>query len=158
MKGKYQGQNEIIINTSPQEVWSVLIDGTKLSSWMPIVKHTTGSTESMNAVRSCDVNFNGKNGKVSERCVLFEKHKNIGWEMEQDTFGFSKMFSHFGFSFELVPINETSTKVINKGYGNPRNILASLMNFFMMKRKSSGIREKALMGLKRVLEAASEIQ
>lgn len=152
MKGKFQGQNEIVINASREKIWSVLIDGRQLSDWMPIVKHTTSGTESLDVMRSCEVNFEGREGKVKERCVMFDEFDKIGWEMEEDTLGFSKMFSNFGFSFELERIGSDSTRVVNKGFSNPKNVFATLMNLFMMKRKSSQIRQRALLGLKRVAE------
>ena len=64
MKGKFQGQDEIIINATKEKIWNVLIDGSQLGKWMRIVKHTTSKTECLNAVRSCEVDFNGKMGQV----------------------------------------------------------------------------------------------
>lgn len=154
MKGKFQGQNEIVINASKERIWNVLIDGSQLSDWMPIVKHTTSGTESLDVVRSCEVDFEGRVGKVKERCVMLEEFDKIGWEMEEDTLGFSKMYSNFGFSFELETIALNSTRVINRGFSNPKNLFATLMNLFMMKRKSSQIRQRALLGLKRVSESS----
>jgi len=152
MKGKFQGQDEIIILASKEEIWSVLIDTPALYEWMPIVKHSDGTKECLNAVRSCDVDFEGRKGKVHERCVLFEENKRIGWGMEYDTLGFSKMFNDYGFSFDLEEINPMATKVINKGYSTPKNIFASLMNLLMMKKKASQIRKTALQGLKKLAE------
>lgn len=153
MKAKFQGQNEVIINASVDKVWDILVDGTVLSKWMKIVKNTSSITESLNAVRSCDVEMNGKKGKVSEKCVLYDEKKEIGWEMLSDEFGISKMFDSYSFSFELLPEGQGQTKLINRGYANPKNTLAKLMNTLMMKRMSSRMRIKALTGIKNLAEA-----
>lgn len=153
MKGKYQEQDELIINASKEKVWNALTDTSVLHKWMTIVKHTDGKHECLNAVRSCDVEMNGKKGKVREKCVMFEEPNKIGWEMEYDTFGFGKMFNNYGFSFELEVINPNSTRVINKGFYDPKNFLVALMNILMMKRKSSEIRRTALNGIKQLVES-----
>lgn len=152
MKGKFQGQDELIINASVDKIWEILIDGTVLSKWMTIVKHTTSGTESLNAVRSCDVEMNGKKGKVSEKCTLYNEKKEIGWEMLSDDFGISKMFDNYSFSFELAPVSNNKTKVINRGYADPKNFFAKIMNLIMMKRMSSKMRKKALNGIKQLAE------
>ena len=152
MKGKFQGQDELIMNASVEKIWNILIDGTVLSTWMPIVKGTTSGIESLNTVRSCDVEMNGKKGKVSEKCVLFNDKKEIGWLMLTDEFGIDKMFANYSFSFELVPISHNKTKVINKGYADPKNLFAKIMNAIVMKRMSSKIRNKALNGIKELAE------
>lgn len=153
MKGAFQGHDEIIIQAPIESIWQVLIDGNQLSRWMKIVKHTTSATECLHAVRSCDVEMNGKTGKVEEKCVLYEEHKQIGWEMMTDTFGFSRMFDHYGFSFELKKLDTERTLVINRGFYNPKNLVVSLLNVLVMRKKTSSIRRIALSGLKQVAES-----
>ena len=152
MKGKFQGQNELVINASVEKIWNVLIDGKVLSEWMTIVKHTTSKIESLNAVRSCEVEMNGKKGQVSEKCILFNEKKEIGWLMLTDEFGIGKMFENYSFSFELIPIDNNTTKVINRGYADPKNLVAKLMNAIMIKRMSYKLRNTALSGIKRLAE------
>ncbi|TNJ43498.1 SRPBCC family protein [Tamlana fucoidanivorans] len=152
MKGELQGQNELIIEASADKIWEVLIDGTLLSQWMTIVKHTTSDTEALNTVRHCDVEMNGKLGKVSEKCILFNEKKEIGWIMLSDEFGISKMFGNYGFSFTLVPVSSNKTKVINKGYGDPKGFFSRVLNLLIMKRMSSRMRIKALHGIKQLVE------
>jgi hypothetical protein len=152
MKGKFQGQDELIMNATVNDIWNVLIDGTLLSKWMPMVKHTTSGIEALNEVRYCDVDMNGRKGKVSEKCVLYDEKKEIGWVMLTDELGIGKMFNNFSFSFELIPINDNKTKVIGKGYADPKNFFARIMNAVMMRRMSSKIRIKALNGMKKLAE------
>lgn len=155
MKGKFQGQDDIIINAPKEKIWKALTDTSVLHKWMSLVKHTDGKEECLNAVRSCDVEMNGKKGKVREKCVMFEPQNKIGWEMEYDTFGFGKMFNNYGFSFELESINTNSTRVINKGFYDPKNFFVVLMNILMMKRKSSQIRKTVLNGIKQFVESVN---
>lgn len=151
MKGKFQGKDEILIKASVDEVWNVLIDGTMLSQWMPMVKHTTSKVEKLNEIRYCDVEMNGKKGKVSEQCILYNEKKEIGWVMLTDEFGFGKMFDNFSFSFELIA-NNNFTKVIGRGYADPKHFIARIMNMIMMKRMSAKIRRQALGGIKKIAE------
>lgn len=90
MRGRFQGENEIIIERSREKIWEILTDGSVLTRWMRIVKHTTSKKECLNAFRSCDVEMNGKMGKVREKCVLFEEPGKIGWEMEYERLVFPK--------------------------------------------------------------------
>ena len=72
--------------------------------------------------------------------------------MLTDEFGFDKMFNNYGFSFELNPISENKTKLINKGYGTPKNVLAKTMNVFMFKKMAAKIRNQALNGIKELVK------
>ena len=153
MKGKFQGQDETVVNASVNKIWDVLIDGTLLPKWMPMVKNTNSITEALNEVRFCEVEIKGNKGKVSEKCVLYNEKKEIGWMMLSDEFGFDKMFDNFGFSFELTPIDKNSTKVIGKGYADPKNIFAQFIILITMRRMSSNIRKQALSGIKKIAES-----
>ena len=152
MKGQFQGQDEVIIEAPHEQIWSILIDGHQLSDWMPIVKQTTSEIESISQIRTCDVEMGGKSGEVREQCTLFDDQREIGWEMLSDDFGFSRMFNNYGFSFELIPLGNNRTQVINRGFYDPRNPFVSVFNTVMIKRRSSKIRQSALRGIKALAE------
>lgn len=152
MNGKFQGQDELIMNASKEKIWNILINGQALPAWMPMVQHTTSQIECLDAQRTCDVKMNGKEGTVKEKCVLFDEQKAIGWEMFYDEFGFSKMFANYGFSFELIAVNDHQTKVINRGFYNPKNLMVKVLNRLMMRNKSSKIRQVVLKGIRDLAE------
>lgn len=153
MKAPAQGSNSIVIEASREWIWELLADSRHLFEWMPMVKSTTGEEEFLDAVRDCDIEFNGKPGKVTERCCDFEPTNHIGWVMEQDSFGIEKMLENMGFDFHLETLGAKSTRVVNTTYFRPRNILASLMSALMMKRNFRKVRKTALGNLKRIAEA-----
>lgn len=152
MKAPAQGTNTIVIEAPRERIWELLANSQRLIEWAPMVNTTTGEKESLGAVRHCDVEFNGKPGKVTERCSDFEPTKHIGWVMEQDSFGFVKMLDGLGFDFRLESIGPDTTRVINTTYYRPRNILASLMNVLMIKRNFRKVRQTALGNLKWIVE------
>lgn len=152
MKGRPQGTNEIVIDATPERVWAVLEDATRLPEWAPMVLKTTGTREARGAVRECEVRLEGRAGRVCERCVEFEPFTRIGWELVQDTFGFSRLLREFGFDFALEPLAGTATLVRNTTYYTPRGLLGSLMSALILRRKFGAIRGRMLGNLKVISE------
>ena len=146
-----QGRDEIVVKASRETIWRILTDTARLPEWAPMVKHTNGIQETLDAVRQCDVEFDGRPGKVTERCCEFRPHERIAWVMEQDSFGFSRMLSDFGFGFTLIPL-DGSTRLINDSFWQPKHLLASLMSRFMMRPKIRRIRQQVLRNLKQLAE------
>jgi len=95
MTPNVQGSDEIVVNAPPEAIWHILTDTTRLPEWAPMVKQTNGTAESLGAVRQCEVEFDRRPGKVTERCSKFRPHERIAWVMEQDSFGFGRMFAAF---------------------------------------------------------------
>ena len=77
-KGKIQGRNEIIIATRPDEIWAILQDSTRLTQWVPMVERTTGARGSVGAVRQCQVRLDGRRGRVTKCCIIFEPPSRSG--------------------------------------------------------------------------------
>jgi uncharacterized protein YndB with AHSA1/START domain len=146
------GSDAIVISANPDEIWSLLEDSTKLSQWMPPVRSTDGHRESLNAIRKCEVDFEGRTGQVVERCIVFEKPDRIGWLVVEDTLGFSKMLNDFAFDFVLDPAGPGKTRVVNTSYFEPRNWMASVMIALMIRRKFRLVRQKVLANIKRLVE------
>ncbi len=146
----YQGMSEIEIKARPEQVWSILEDSTHLSQWAPMVKSTTGKTERVGSVRSCEVEWEGRKDHVVERCIEAIPNKKIIWEMEQGMM--RKMFSKIQFGFTMEPTDSTATMVRLEFLYEPRNILARIMYTFMMRRKLEGLRQSFLENLKGLIE------
>ncbi len=151
MKAPAQGSNTIVIEAARERIWTLLSDSQRLLEWMPMVKSTTGKKEFLDAVRHWDVEFNGKTGKVTERCCDFEPTDRIGWVMEKESFGFAKMLEGMGFDFRLQTVGPQTTRVTT--YYRPRNILALLMSALMMKRSVRRVRRTALGNIRRIAES-----
>ncbi|HET7681092.1 MAG TPA: SRPBCC family protein [Xanthobacteraceae bacterium] len=151
-RGPLQGSNEILIEADPASVFSVLEDGSLLPQWMPPVISTTAGRETVGAVRECQVEMGGRAGTVVERCIESIPPKQISWALERDTLGFGKMLNDFSFSFVLKQQERDRTLLTNETYYQPRNVMTSLMNLLVLKRKFSKIRMAALKGIKKLVE------
>ncbi len=158
-KPHVQGSNDIIIQAFPQVVYQILTDGSLLPQWMPPVLHTTAGIETVGCIRECEVELEGRSGKVVERCIEAIPGQRIAWELVDDTLGFNKMLKGFSFSFSLEIRPGGNTRVINETYYKPRNILAALMNvLLLLRRKFSKVRQKALEGIKGLAESAGALR
>ena len=126
-----------------------------MPEYMHAVKHVdapSGRREAVGATRSCQVEMDGKKGEVVERCTEVENGTRISFVVERDTFGFSKMFDDFGFSFLLEPRDHQRTHVALEGFYREKNVLAHLMNASIMKRKLHHLRAGILTNLKATVE------
>lgn len=153
MKARPQGSDELIVHATPQQIWDILEDSQQLADWAPMVQSSTGTRETVGAVRECEVEFNGKGGHVVEGCVEAVPEQRIAWMLQEDTFGFNRMLNDFGFSYELEPKNADETLVRTTSHYGPKTLLAGAMNLLMMRRKFGQIRRRALQGLKTLAES-----
>ena len=152
MNAPAQGATARVIAASPETVWALLIDSTRLPQWMPVVTSTTGRTEALDMTRICEVELGGKSGRVEERCDVFEPATRIGWTLVADTLGFSRLLSDFHFDFSLEPI-PTGTRVVNTTYYRPKGPFAQAMSLLVLRRKFGQVREGALAALATLAES-----
>jgi carbon monoxide dehydrogenase subunit G len=157
MKGKLQGQNEIVVHAPPERIWEILEDSeSNLPRVLPMVKTCeiqSGGRERLGAVRTCDVDFGGKAGKTVERCIEIDAHRKLAHRIEDDSFGFSRTLSDFWFSFTLEPAGAEMTLVRVETHYDPRGIVGRLMSPLVAKRQFGKVRASALENLKRLAES-----
>jgi uncharacterized protein YndB with AHSA1/START domain len=158
MKARPQGSDELIVHATPQRIWEILEDSQRLADWAPMVLSSTGTRETVGAVRECKVEFSGKRGRVVEGCVEAVPERRIAWMLQEDTFGFNRMLDDFGFSYELEPKTRDETLVRTTSYYEPKTILARTMNVLVMRRKFGQVRRRALQGLKQLAERRSVVE
>lgn len=145
-----QGQDESLIRTSAERIWAILEDSTLLPQWAPMVKSTTGKTERVGSVRTCQVEWEGRKDQVVERCIEAIPNKKIAWVMEQGMM--TKMFSKINFWFILEPHDGNAT-VLKLGFlYEPKHLLARLMYSLMMRRKFEQLRRTLLTNIKNLAE------
>lgn len=146
-----QGSSEIVVSTGPEQIWAILEDSTLLPRWAPMVKHTTGRTESVGSTRTCQVEWNGRKDVVVERCVEAVPNHKIAWVMEQGMM--TRMFSKISFWYVLEPKDHNATLLRLGFLYQPRHILARLMYALMMKRKLEQLRRSLLENVRNLAEA-----
>lgn len=145
-----EGSNDVIINAKPDAIWRVLEDSTLLPKWAPMVKRTTGTTEKVGSVRTCQVEWQGRTDELVERCVEATPYRRIGWIMERGMM--TKMFSKIAFGFALEPRDGNTTLLRMEYRYEPKSVLASLMFRVMMRRKLDDMRKMLLGHLKAFIE------
>ena len=147
MGGAFQGSIEVVVQSVPERIWSVLENSTLLPQWSPMVKSTTGKKETTGSVRTCQVEWDGRKDEVMERCIEAIPNKKIAWVMEKGMM--TKMFSTIRFWFELN--SQDGSTLLRMGFlYEPKNFLARLMYHLMMKRKMEALRHELLGNLKRL--------
>jgi uncharacterized protein YndB with AHSA1/START domain len=154
MNWTLQGSDTVVVHAPAERVWALLKDGPRLPEWMPIVKATNGDVERLGAERTCQVEFGGKRGQVTERCVEHEPMRRIAWRLVDDSLGFGRLFADLGFSFTLEARSDGTTLVRNESYYRPRSPIARALSIVMMRRKFRGIRLVALSNLRALSESA----
>lgn len=149
----FQGSNEILVTAKPEQIWAILEDSTLLPEWAPMVKSTTGKTERTGSVRTCQVEWEGRQDEVMERCIEAIPNKKIAWVMEQGMM--TKMFSRISFWFLLEPHEGNATSLQLGFLYEPRNLLARLMYLLMMRSKLGRLRRTLLENIKKLVEQRS---
>ena len=156
MKGALQGRSEIVVNAPSDRIWEILEDSeANLPNVLPMVTSCeieSGGRERVGAVRTCAVDFGGKKGKTVERCIESVPSTRLAHQIEDDSFGFSRMLSDFWFSFDLEPGGDGFTLVRVETHYDPKGLVARLMSVLMIRRKFRQVRESALANLKLLAE------
>jgi uncharacterized protein YndB with AHSA1/START domain len=151
MNGKHQMQRSHEMEAPRDVVWAILEDSASLPHWAPAVEDVTSreiaGAEELGSVRDCRVNFAGREGTIVERCVDLVPSDRIGYVVDDDSLGFSKMFADYGFTITLEDAGPLHTRVVMDTYYTPRNALTAAMNLIVMRRKFRRTVDAMLHGL-----------
>jgi uncharacterized protein YndB with AHSA1/START domain len=154
---KLQGTSEAVVEAPAQRVWELLVDSeTYLPQLWPMVKAAridSGGRERVGALRRCDVVLDGKEGWTVERCLECVPGRRLAHTIESDSFGFSRFLRDFWFAFDLEAERADRTIVRVETHYEPGNLVGRLMSVVAMRRRFRGIRETALINLKRLSES-----
>ena len=156
MKGNHQLACEIAIGAPPDQVWAVVADSNLLPDWAPPVKQVTevsAGPEGTGTTRVCQVEFGGREGTMTERCVEFDPPRRAGYVVDSDSLGFGRMFADYGFTITIEGSADGSAIARTDTYYTPRNPLFGLMNALVMRRRFASTVEELLSGLKRSSES-----
>jgi uncharacterized membrane protein len=153
---RIQGRNEVTINADAQRIWAVLEDSSNVPRYMRAVQAidvAAGSRERVGAMRTCQVDLEGRRGEVVERCAELVPYERLTHVVDRDDLGFSRLFDDFGFTFVLEPRGDHATVVRLEGFYRERGPISWVMNALIMKRKLSALRQMMLGDLKRLVES-----
>jgi hypothetical protein len=147
-----QARNQIVINAPAHKIWAVITDINLLHKINPGVIKAMGRMDKQDELRTCEMENNGKIGTMTERLIEMDPEKKTVWTIEKDSMGMSKMLKGTRFCFMLEKLDENNTRVINESYYLPANIIVSIMNALMMRKKMRKIQEQILINIKTLTE------
>ena len=155
MNGKHQITRTVQVATDPAAIWDVIADSTLLPQWAGVVTDVTylGATEEgVGMTRHCSVEFGGRTGTMTERCVEFLPSRRAGYVVDDDTLGFRRMLVDYGFAITLDPRSDRTTALRIDTYYTPRNPLYGLLNQLVLRRRMRRTVDGLLHGLKEISE------
>ena len=158
MSAKLQGQDEIVINTPVEILWTLIADSTRLLDWGPPVKEvevmgTTKQPEGVGSYRRVVAEFGGTTGYLIERRIEHIEGKRMRFVIEEETFGLSRIMKDTGSSLELEALGSNKTRVIFSFYHTPKGLFGHIMNRLIVLRQQRRNRLAALESLKAYAES-----
>jgi uncharacterized protein YndB with AHSA1/START domain len=155
MNGDHQLTREIAIDAPRDLVWAVVSDSRLLAEWAPPVKavsDVSAGPEGVGTTRLCEVEFGGRAGTMTERCVEFEPPRRVAYAVQEDSLGFGRMFADYGFTMTIEGAADGASIARTDTYYTPRNRVFWLLNVLFMRRRFASTVDELLSGLKRSSE------
>src|SRR2546429_2171251 len=152
MQGRKQLERDTTVNAPVQAVYELFMDNAELASWAPAVDAVTdihgGDGTGLGATRTCAVTMNGKKGTMVERCVEAVPETRASFLVVDDSFGFGKMLTGYGFTAHFTPAASEQTTVRIETFYTPANPAAAALNRLVMRRKFRSVVDELLAGLR----------
>ncbi len=149
---KLQARNEVIINAPISSIWAIITDINVLHKINPGVIKASGRMDKLGETRTCEMDNKGRKGTMTEKLIELVHEKKTVWAIENDTMGMSKMLKDPRFCFNLEKLGDNETKIINESYYQPANLIAKIMNAFMMRKMMIKIQGEILSNIKTLAE------
>jgi uncharacterized protein YndB with AHSA1/START domain len=156
MQGRKQLERRTTVEAPIGLVCRLFMDNAELATWAPVVDAVThehgGDDTGLGATRTCAVTMNGREGTMVERCVEAVPETRASFLVVDDSFGFQKMFTHYGFTAHFVATAGTATTVRIETFYTPTGRLAAAANTLVMRRKFGHVVDGLLTGLRDLAE------
>ena len=151
MQGKKQLEQDTTVGAPIEAVYGLFMDNAELANWAPAVDAVTaengGDETGLGATRTCAVTMNGKKGTMVERCVEAVPQTRASFLVVDDSFGFSKMLTGYGFTAHFTPAASDQTTVRIETFYTPASPVAAVLNRLVMRRKFRSVVDQLLGGL-----------
>ncbi len=153
---RLQGRDDIVIHAPARILWQLIADSRDLASWGPPVRRVeviaNGSdAEKVGTARKVHAEFDGKAGYFLEHRVEHVDGRKIAYLIDEENFGLSQVVLRPGFSLELDPKGDQTTRVIFSFFHDPKGLKGRILNP-LIKRQQRRNRLAALASLKRRAE------
>ena len=155
MNAEHQVTREVAIEAPRDQVWALVADSSRLAEWAPPVKEVSELShgpEGVGTTRVCQVEFGGRSGTMTERCVEFEPGHRAAYVVDADSLGFGRLFADYGFAITIDDGLHGGSIARTETYYTPRNRLFKLINALIMRRRFENTVDDLLSGLKRASE------
>lgn len=156
MRGTKQMERHTTINAPVRVVYRLFMDNAQLATWAPVVDAVIdehgGDDTGLGATRTCAVTMNGKHGTMVERCVEAVPEARASFLVADDSFGFNRMLTDYGFTVHFAPTTSEQTTVRMETFYTPANPIAAVLNLLVMRRKFRGVVGELLRGLRTLAE------
>ena len=156
MQGKKQLEQDTVVGAPAGAVYRLFMDNAELANWAPAVDAVTGEhggdQTGLGATRTCAVTMNGKKGTMVERCVEAVPQTRASFLVVDDSFGFTTMFTGYGFTAHFTPAAGGRTTVRIETFYTPANPVAAILNTLVMRRRLQGVVDQLLAGLRALAE------
>ena len=156
MQGRKQLERHATVNAPVGVVYRLFMDNAELANWAPAVDAVTdihgGDGSGLGATRTCAVTMNGKKGTMVERCVEAVPERRAAFLVVDDSFGFGKMLTGYGFTAHFTPAASEQTTVRIETFYTPAHPAAAALNRLVMRRKFRDVVDQLLAGLRTLAE------
>ena len=144
------------IDAPVEVVYRLFMDNRALPDWAPVVDEVLaedgGDESGVGRTRTCAVTMDGRSGTVVERCVEAVTNVRASFVVVDDSFGFGKTLRDYGFTAHFVGRGPNETSVRIETSYTPVNLLASVLNLLMMRRRFGAVVDGLLAGLRTTAE------
>jgi uncharacterized protein YndB with AHSA1/START domain len=151
MPGRKQLERDTTVNAPTEAVYRLFMDNAELANWAPAVDAVThqhgGDPTGLGATRTCAVTMNGKKGTMVEQCVEAVPQTRASFLVVDDSFGFSKLLTGYGFTARFTPTASDQTTVRIETFYTPANPAAAVLNKLVLRRKFRRVVDDLLRGL-----------
>jgi uncharacterized protein YndB with AHSA1/START domain len=156
MQGTRQLQRHTTVSVPVGVVYRLFMDNAELANWAPVVDAVTdehgGDDTGLGTTRTCAVTMNGKKGTMVERCVEAVPETRASFLVVDDSFGFNKMLTNYGFTVHFTATTSERTEVLIETFYTPAHPIATVLNKLIMRRKFRGVIDELLGGLRTLAE------
>src|SRR5262249_33297310 len=133
-------------------VYALFMDNAQLANWAPVVDAVIdehgGDATGLGATRTCGVTMRGKQGTMVERCVEAVPGTRASFLVVDDSFGFNKMLTNYGFTAHFTPTTSQRTTVRIETFYTPATPVSAVLNRLVMRRRFRGVVDELLGGLR----------
>jgi uncharacterized protein YndB with AHSA1/START domain len=156
MQGKKQLERDTTVRAPAGAVYGLFMDKAELANWAPAVDAVTdenaGDETGLGATRTCAVTMNGAKGTMVERCIEAAPSARASFLVVDDSFGFTTMFTGYGFTAHFTPAAGGQTTVRIETFYTPANPITAVLNKLVIRRRLRSVIDELLAGLRTLAE------